>query len=160
MPGQRSGSEEISCNGGGEAHGRGIPDLALWPIARSTPDLRQGQPRDEATDRREPANQRLITDVSRLRPHRCTIINIKRLQREPLGESKLRFKPLTWDIRARCLGLRPPKRLRPRRRDNPGHDNESIRAIRTEYPLGHEWAQWRRQRRLSHHHARWRSPLI
>jgi hypothetical protein len=56
------------------SHGRGIPGHAVRPIARSTPVLRQGQPPDEQTDMREPANKSLLTDVSRLRSHRCTII--------------------------------------------------------------------------------------
>jgi hypothetical protein len=46
----------------------------MWPIARSMPAFRQGQPR---TNKRkcgtQPANQSLITDVFRSRPHPCTI---------------------------------------------------------------------------------------
>jgi Uracil phosphoribosyltransferase len=47
---------------------------ADWPITRSTPDPRQGQPR---TNKRQcgiqPAHQSLITDVFRSRPFLCTI---------------------------------------------------------------------------------------
>ena len=46
----------------------------MWPIARSMPAFRQGQLR---TNKRkcgtQPANQSLITDVFRSRPHPCTI---------------------------------------------------------------------------------------
>jgi hypothetical protein len=47
----------------------------MWPIARSTPDHRHGTAPDEHPDMRlKSAYQRMITDVSRLRPHLCTII--------------------------------------------------------------------------------------
>ena len=42
-PGQRSG-EDTLVQRRGRSHGRGIPDGALKPIARSTPVWRQGQP--------------------------------------------------------------------------------------------------------------------
>ena len=59
----------------GRIHGRGIPDVALWPIKRSTPARRQRKAPDEISELRfKPAYQSLITDVFRLRPHRCTII--------------------------------------------------------------------------------------
>ena len=49
----------------------------MWPIARSMPAFRQGQPR---TNKRkcgtQPANQSLITDVFRSRPHPCTIYRL------------------------------------------------------------------------------------
>ncbi|SDJ53174.1 hypothetical protein SAMN05444171_1485 [Bradyrhizobium lablabi] len=58
----------------GRGHGRGTPAWTMWPIARSMPAFRQGQPR---TNKRkcgtQPANQSLITDVFRSRPHPCTI---------------------------------------------------------------------------------------
>ena len=59
----------------GRSHGRGIPDVALWPISRSTPARRQRTAPDEISELRlKPAYQSLITDVFRLRLHRCTII--------------------------------------------------------------------------------------
>ena len=46
----------------------------MWPIIRSTPDLRPGQPQ---TKKRkcgiQPAHQSLLTDVFRSRPLLCTI---------------------------------------------------------------------------------------
>jgi transposase len=61
----------------GRSHGRGIPDVALWPIKRSTPARRQRKAPDEISELRfKPAYQSLITDVFRLRLHRCTIIPI------------------------------------------------------------------------------------
>jgi hypothetical protein len=51
---------------------------------------------------REPANQSLITDVSRLCPHRCTII-ASNTSRENRGEAgMLHLRSLTRDIRATC----------------------------------------------------------
>src|SRR5262245_60468756 len=58
----------------GRSHGRGIPAVAVRPIDRSTPARRPRTAPDERPDMREPADQRMITDVSRLRPYRCTII--------------------------------------------------------------------------------------
>ena len=55
-------------------HGRGIPDRSLRPIARSTPVFQTGKAPDGHTDMREPANKRLLTDVSRFRSYSCTII--------------------------------------------------------------------------------------
>src|ERR1043166_6300059 len=51
-----------------------MPGFALQPIARSTPVRRQRTAPDERSDMREHANESRITDVSRLRSHRCTII--------------------------------------------------------------------------------------
>ena len=62
----------------GRSHGRGIPDVALWPIKRSTPARRQRKAPDEISELRfKSAYQSLITDVFRLRPHPCTIIPIE-----------------------------------------------------------------------------------
>src|SRR5260370_5026068 len=47
----------------------------MRPIARSTPDRRHRTAPDEHPDMRlKSADQSMITDVSRLRPHLCTII--------------------------------------------------------------------------------------
>ena len=73
MPGQRSGEDNL-VQRRGRSHGRGTPDGALRPIARSTPVRRQGKPRTKIRICGEPADQRRITDVPRLRPYRCTII--------------------------------------------------------------------------------------
>ena len=73
MPGQRSGEDNL-VQRRGRSHGRGTPDGALRPIARSTPVRRQGKPQTKIRICVEPADQRMITDVPRLRPYRCTII--------------------------------------------------------------------------------------
>jgi hypothetical protein len=47
----------------------------MWPIVRSTPDRRHRTAPDEHPDiRLKSADQSMITDVSKLRPHLCTII--------------------------------------------------------------------------------------
>ena len=51
-----SGEAQISCNGGSGAAARGIPDHPVWPITRSTPVLRPGQPQ---TDIRTCVNPRI-----------------------------------------------------------------------------------------------------
>ena len=62
-----------SCNGGGEATAGEFPSTLC---GRSPIDARAktGTAPDEHSDMRESANQSLITDVSRLRLHRCTTI--------------------------------------------------------------------------------------
>src|SRR5450631_485342 len=84
----------------GRDHGRGTPAWTMWPIARSMPAFRQGQPR---TNKRkcgtQPANQSLITDVFRSRPHPCTIY---RPDPQPTWQQEgdqLRAQRLTRDIR-------------------------------------------------------------
>jgi hypothetical protein len=72
----------------------------MWPIARSTPVFRQGQPR---TNKRkcgiQPANQSLITDVFRSRPHLCTIYRRDLLPTWQQEGDQLRAQRLTRDIR-------------------------------------------------------------
>src|SRR6478609_3434058 len=66
--------EHQSCSSEGGATAGELPAWTMWPIARSMPAFRQGQPR---TNKRkcgiQPANQSLITDVFRSCPHLCTI---------------------------------------------------------------------------------------
>jgi len=52
---------------------------------------------DENTDMREPANESLLTDVSRLRSYRCTII--ASTTSNELVDGLWRDLSLTWDIR-------------------------------------------------------------
>jgi hypothetical protein len=66
---------DISCNGGGEATAGELQVFCLRPIARSTPDHRHRKAPDGHPDMRlKSAHQSMITDVSRLRLHLCTII--------------------------------------------------------------------------------------
>ena len=91
----------------GRSHGRGIPELALWPIKRSTPARRQRTAPDEISVLRfRPANQSLITDVFRLRLHPCTIIPTEHSSKKSRGGDTSRSKHLTKDIRA-ISGTRP-----------------------------------------------------
>ena len=73
-PGQRSGEDKSRATAGAEPRQGEFPISALRPIARSTPVRRQGQPQTKIRTCGEPANKRMITDVSRLRSYRCTII--------------------------------------------------------------------------------------
>jgi hypothetical protein len=77
-----------------------FPMHPLRPIARSTPVRRQGKPQ---TKRRtcdyERANESLLTDVSRLRSYRCTII-ASITSDGTRGEDRwVRLPGLTGDIR-------------------------------------------------------------
>src|SRR5882757_7649003 len=82
------------------SHDRGIPDPTSRPIARSTPDRRQGKPQTKERTCDEPANKSLLTDVSKaallpLHDHR-----IDNLWTEPRAEDGcLRLVSLTGDIR-------------------------------------------------------------
>jgi hypothetical protein len=102
-----------SCSSEGGATAGELPFGTMWPIARSTPVFRQGQPR---TNKRkcgiQPANQSLITDVFRSRPHLCTIHS-----RHPPASMAARGRSiarsaLDWGhqsalARCRCHGRRP-----------------------------------------------------
>jgi hypothetical protein len=97
-----------SCSSEGGATAGELPFGTMWPIARSTPVFRQGQPR---TNKRkcgiQPANQSLITDVFRSRPHLCTI-HSRHLQPawQPEGDQS-RAQRLTGDIRVLWPGASP-----------------------------------------------------
>jgi hypothetical protein len=56
------------------SHGRGIPDPSFEADRKVDARSKTGKAPDERTDMREPANESLLTDVSRLRSYRCTII--------------------------------------------------------------------------------------
>ena len=56
------------------SHGRGIPDAYCEADRKIDARPQAGTAPDENTDMREPANKSLLTDVSRLRSYRCTII--------------------------------------------------------------------------------------
>src|SRR5215472_3038796 len=76
----------------------------MWPIIRSTPDPRQGQPQ---TNKRkcgtQPAHQSLFTDVFRSRPLLCTIHPVPQLLASTRGDELSRALCLTWDIRDSIL---------------------------------------------------------
>jgi hypothetical protein len=66
---------KISCNGGGGATAGEIPVFRC--VADQLIDARaqtKDSPRRTFGYAVKPANESLVTDVSRLRPHRCTII--------------------------------------------------------------------------------------
>jgi hypothetical protein len=61
------------------------------------------------------ADQSMITDVSRLRLHRCTIITSITSNADRGEDAELRVRRLTRDIRARCRSAAarlPPRRVR------------------------------------------------
>ena len=68
---------------GREPYGRGTPEYAVWPVNDRRPCEDNGQPQTNIRYCDEPANESLITDVSRPRSHPCTIISVKMLAREP-----------------------------------------------------------------------------
>src|SRR5262249_59664518 len=80
-------------------HGRGIPDMCMRPIARSTPVFQTGKAPDGHTDMREPANKSLLTDVSRLCSYRCTIIVPTTSLAFAEGTGCGAQSTLTWGIR-------------------------------------------------------------
>jgi len=89
-----------SCRSEGGATAGELPFGTMWPIARSTPVFRQGQPR---TKKRkcgiQPANQSLTTDVFRSRPLLCTTDTLQPAW-QPEGDQS-RAQRLTRDIRMR-----------------------------------------------------------
>jgi hypothetical protein len=90
---------QILRNGGG---GATAGELLRIAVAGPTIDARtktRESPRRNPEMRIKPAHQRLITDVSRLRPHRCAII-ITTIRSPQLTESSRSACALTKDIRA------------------------------------------------------------
>jgi hypothetical protein len=90
---------QILRNGGG---GAPAGELLRIAVAGPTIDARtktRESPRRNPEMRIKPAHQRLITDVSRLRPHRCAII-ITTIRSPQLTESSRSACALTKDIRA------------------------------------------------------------
>jgi hypothetical protein len=82
---------------------RGIPDCAVRPIARSTPVRRQRQPQTNIRTCENPRIQSLLTDVSRLRSYRCTII----VPITSNGVQRTRCKPDDRHGSHRCRGIWP-----------------------------------------------------
>src|SRR5712692_653713 len=86
----------------GRSHGRGNSSLRF--VADQTIDARaktRDSPRRTFGSAVKHAHQRLITDVSRLRSHPCTIIRIEGLRAKiVVGKEMLRSQGLTWDVRA------------------------------------------------------------
>jgi len=76
-----------SCSSEGETTAGEFPKPIMWPIVRSTPDVRPGQPQ---TKKRkcgsQPAHQSLFTDVFRSRPLLCTIYLVIELHAGTRGE--------------------------------------------------------------------------
>ena len=72
----------------------------MWPIVRSTPDARPGQPQ---TKKRkcgiQPAHQSLFTDVFASRSLLCTIHRVTQLHASTREEALSCALCLTWDIR-------------------------------------------------------------
>src|ERR1700681_1822137 len=78
----------------------------MRPIARSTPDRRHRTAPDEDPDMRlKSADQSMITDVSRLRPHLCTIITSTAPTQIVGEDAEPRVRRLTRDIREQLLLL-------------------------------------------------------
>ena len=73
MPGQRSGEDNL-VQRRGRSHGRGNSRRRSEADRKIDARVETGIAPRRRSDMREPANQRMITDVSRLRPYRCTII--------------------------------------------------------------------------------------
>jgi hypothetical protein len=95
---------DISCNGGGEATAGELQSFAMRPIARSTPDRRHRTAPDEHPDMRlKSADQSMITDVSRLRPHLCTITTSTAPTQIVGEDAEPRLRRLTRDIRANSI---------------------------------------------------------
>ena len=59
--------------------GRRIPVVILEADRKIDARPQTGKAPDAITDMREPANKSLLTDVSRLRSYRCTIIALTNL---------------------------------------------------------------------------------
>src|SRR5713101_4962176 len=99
----------------GRSHGRGNSSLRF--VADQTIDARaktRDSPRRTFGSAVKHAHQRLITDVSRLRSHPCTIIRIEGLRAKiVVGKEMLRSQGLTWDIRAQSGAPHPAFRCAP-----------------------------------------------
>ena len=97
-----------SCRGeGGTTAGEFLKPI-MWPIIRSTPDARPGQPQ---TKKRkcgiQPAHQSLFTDVFGSRLLLCTIHQCKNFTMSPRGDGKPCAVCLTGDIRMGWSGRAP-----------------------------------------------------
>jgi hypothetical protein len=85
------------------SHGKG--NSRAYYVADHMIDARSqtGKAPDEKTDMREPANESLLTDVSRLRSYRCTIIALTTSDGVRREDGLWRLQGLTWDIRVSGL---------------------------------------------------------
>ncbi len=108
---QEDSRRHQSCRGeGGTTAGEFLKPI-MWPIIRSTPDSRPGQPQ---TKKRkcgiQPAHQSLFTDVFGPRLLLCTIHQCKSFTKSPRGDGKPCAVCLTGDIRMGWSGraLAPP----------------------------------------------------
>src|SRR5262245_39498492 len=72
MPGQRSGTDKHRATAGARPR-PGELQISLCGRCKIDARAKTRTAPDEDPDMREPANQSRITDVSRLRSHRCTI---------------------------------------------------------------------------------------
>jgi hypothetical protein len=100
---QEDSRRHQSCRGeGGTTAGEFLKPI-MWPIIRSTPDSRPGQPQ---TKKRkcgiQPAHQSLFTDVFGSRLLLCTIHQCKNFTMSPRGDGKPCAVCLTGDIRVGC----------------------------------------------------------
>jgi hypothetical protein len=88
----KSGNYQISCKGGDEATARGIPVIALWPMPNIDARPKTGTaPDGHSVLRIKHAHERLLTDVSRLRPHLCTIISDTSAEANASAEKQMRL---------------------------------------------------------------------
>ena len=75
----------------------------MWPIVRSTPDARPGQPQTKKRKcGNQPAHQSLFTDVFGSRSLLCTIHRVTQLHVSERGDGLSCALCLTWDIRMGC----------------------------------------------------------
>ena len=111
----------------------------MWPIVRSTPDARPGQPQ---TKKRkcgiQSAHQSLFTDVFGFRLLLCTIHRRKNFTMSPRGDGKPCAVCLTGDIRMGWPGRAPAPPAanagRGHRRQGARHVTETVR--RPDYSVG------------------------
>jgi hypothetical protein len=74
MPGHGPAKNENLVQRWERSHGRGIPEPSLRADRKIDARSKTGKAPDAKTDMREPADKSLLTDVSRFRSCRCTII--------------------------------------------------------------------------------------
>ena len=95
--GARSGENKSRATAGAKPR-QGNSWLILEADRKIDARSKTGKAPDGMTDMREPADKSLLTDVSRLRSYRCTII-VSIISRSCGGRRMWRAKYLTWGIR-------------------------------------------------------------
>jgi len=85
------------------SHGKGNSRSSFEADRKVDARSKTGKAPDEKTDMREPANESLLTDVSRLRSYRCTIISLTTSDGVRGEDGLWRLQGLTWDIRVSGL---------------------------------------------------------